>query len=176
MNTGEQSLFLVPVMESFHPGVSCTANKPADFWFLGFILFPDKKSVQLQFIALHFTKEIHVYFVCLKSTNSIKGMADEILTQELVHTFNHTCGRIPLEDWLCCPLRMMSKSITFNRHKTWPSLQCLSRLVAGTKIPASAAGSWLVLCTQKCLSRRAHSYKDPLLQRAAGWIWVPSRA
>lgn len=75
-------------MGSFHPRVSFT--EPARFWFLGITLFPDNKSVQPLFIDLHLTKEISVYFVCLKSTNSIEGMTNEILTQELVHTFNHT--------------------------------------------------------------------------------------
>lgn len=51
--------------------------------------------MQPQFIALHLTKEIDVYSVCLKSTNSIKGMTDEILTQELVHRLNHTWEKSP---------------------------------------------------------------------------------
>lgn len=108
---------------NFHPGVICTAHEHARFWFLGIMPFPDNKSVQPQFIALHLAKEINVYFVCLKSTNSIKGMTDEILTQEFRHTFNHMCGRSPLEDWLCCPLRLVSEAITFNRNKNWPNLQ-----------------------------------------------------
>lgn len=51
--------------------------------------------MQPQFIALHLTKEINVYFVCLKSTNSIKGMTIEILSQELIHRLNRTCERKP---------------------------------------------------------------------------------
>lgn len=61
--------------------------------------------MQPQFIALHLTKEINVYFVCLKSTNSIKGMTDEIPTQELVHTFNHTCGRNPPGRLIVLPIK-----------------------------------------------------------------------
>lgn len=51
--------------------------------------------MQPQFIALHLTKEINVYFVCLKSTNSIKGMTIEILSQELIHRLNRTSERKP---------------------------------------------------------------------------------
>lgn len=34
-------------------------------------------------------------------------------------------GKAPLEDRLHCPLRMMSKSINFNRNRIWPKLQML---------------------------------------------------
>lgn len=65
--------------------------------------------MQPQFIALHLTKEINVYFVCLKSTNSIKGMTDEILTQELVHRLNHTCGRNPPGRLIMLPIENDAK-------------------------------------------------------------------
>lgn len=154
MNTVVQRLFVIPAMGNFHPRVSFTAQEPARFWFLAITLFPDNKSVQPLFIALHLTKEINVYFVCQKSTNSIEGMTNETLTQELVHTFNHT-GR--KEGWLCCPSWMMPKSITSNRNKNWPNLQAYS----WQENSSISWGSWFVLCTQKCSAQKSPHLPGP---------------
>lgn len=161
---------------------SCTAHEPARSWFLGIILFPDNKSVQPQFIALHLTKEINVCFVCLKSTNSVKGMTHETRTQELVHAFN---PRFPRETpwktdcaahWEWCQKPLPST-------RAGQISKCLSRLIVGKKIPASPAGPWFLLCTQKCSAWKSPHLQGPPAAKGS-WLdlgtqqsitWIPQR-
>lgn len=183
MDTVVQSLFLTAAMGSFHPGLSCTAHEPARFWFLGIIPFPDNKSVQPQFIALHLTKEINVYFVCLKSTNSIEGMTDEILTQELVPTFNHVCRRNPQKTDCAAHWEWCQKPLPSTGTRTGQISKCFSRLIVGKEIPASPAGSWLLLCTQKCSAWKSPRLQGPPAAKGS-WLdlgtqqsiaWIPQR-
>lgn len=51
--------------------------------------------MQPQFIALHLTEEVSVYFACLKNTKLIKERTVGIRAQELVHELNHTRGQSP---------------------------------------------------------------------------------
>lgn len=134
--------------------------------------------MQPQFIALHLTKEINVYFVCLKSTNSIKGMTDELPTQELVHTFNHTCGRNPPWKTDCAPHQEWCQNpLPSTGTRTGQISKCSKAspgLELARKFQHLLQDPDFCCACKNALSGRAHIYKDPLLQRAASWIQYPA--